>query len=253
MTQICEQCKQSFEASRARFCSKACREQSLRIYEAECTTCGKITLLKKFDFERRQTTLCKSCLGSVRNNPSGSAHSHWQGGHKYWSKGRFGKDPQDLSWSRQKRLCWERDNYTCQHCGKSRQTEGPDWNPDAHHITPWTYCHSHDLNNLVGLCDSCHKIADLKWHRDNPDAIPLDPIKITRKPAANKCHCEGCGRKVLQSPCRNCVKLTRVLLAKEFVDRGASQQEVADHFKVSQSAVSQWLTTPIHPGILGLL
>ena len=45
----------------------------------------------------------------------------------------------------------ERDNYTCQLCGKSGY--------DVDHITPWHISHDSTLSNLRVLCRSCNQIG----------------------------------------------------------------------------------------------
>ena len=31
---------------------------------------------------------------------------------------------------------------------------------DIHHIIPWSFCRTHDYENLIALCPNCHKRAD---------------------------------------------------------------------------------------------
>lgn len=56
---------------------------------------------------------------------------------------------------------FERDNYTCQSCGK----RGCKLN--AHHIKPWSLfpCDRYDVNNGITLCTDCHKAEHKR--RDN--------------------------------------------------------------------------------------
>jgi len=56
----------------------------------------------------------------------------------------------------------ERDNYTCQDCGKSKDDIGR--NPDVHHKKPVKNFENqndaHTISNLVCLCMDCHKIRE---------------------------------------------------------------------------------------------
>lgn len=59
----------------------------------------------------------------------------------------------------QKRRARKKDNYTCQDCGRSGDEVVE---LHVHHITPASEGGSHNLNNLITLCDYCHK----KRHSD---------------------------------------------------------------------------------------
>ena len=89
----------------------------------------------------------------------GDKNPAWRGGFKYWQKGKLGKDDAGLGWKKQRKLAWERDNYTCKKCGEEKR----DRNPDVHHKIPYRISRSHALKNLVSLCKKCHKIEDEKY------------------------------------------------------------------------------------------
>ena len=83
----------------------------------------------------------------------------------WWSGGTVeyrGKD-----WNRQKRKARERDNHTCQRCGKTKEQVGK--NLDVHHIIPYILSEDNSLENLVTLCPSCHKITEWEWRKENPE------------------------------------------------------------------------------------
>ena len=88
---------------------------------------------------------------SLMNNPkiSGPNANNWQGGISH----SYGPD-----WLKQKRLALERDNHTCQHCGKIKKEIGKE--PDVHHIVPHKLTQDNNLDNLVCLCMSCHGRAE---------------------------------------------------------------------------------------------
>ena len=57
---------------------------------------------------------------------------------------------------------YERDNHTCQVCGKSPEGKNQ---LAAHHLETWYSCKErrYDLTNLITLCKSCHA----KYHREH--------------------------------------------------------------------------------------
>lgn len=57
-------------------------------------------------------------------------------------------------WRWQRRLCLERDNFTCQSCGKEKYIQ-------VHHIFPYEESKDNRLTNLISLCGSCHRKVEL--------------------------------------------------------------------------------------------
>lgn len=55
---------------------------------------------------------------------------------------------------------YERDNFTCQICHKVW------WMLNCHHIRTYDYYPElrYDKNNLITLCEECHKMCHSKWH-----------------------------------------------------------------------------------------
>lgn len=129
--------------------------------------------------DSRKPILCRTCRGkrcakAANSSPEkrkqisqwastrfGSNSPTWKGGHRYYVEGKHGRDKDGLSWKQQRLKAWERDDYTCQHCGKVQ--EG--WRPDVHHKIPYRISGSHALENLTCLCRSCHKVADEKYNQ----------------------------------------------------------------------------------------
>lgn len=68
------------------------------------------------------------------------------------------------NWRSQRRNARERDSYTCQRCGITKEEKGK--NPDVHHIKPFrtfgleNYRKANDLSNLICYCNVCHKIVE---------------------------------------------------------------------------------------------
>jgi hypothetical protein len=66
------------------------------------------------------------------------------------------------SWESQRRAARERDGFSCQSCGMSREEHLQQYSvsPHVHHITPWHEFDDHQernkLSNLLTLCVDCH-------------------------------------------------------------------------------------------------
>lgn len=62
-----------------------------------------------------------------------------------------------------KQSIFERDNYTCQNCGK-KGVPGQAWyNLQIHHKIPYRAGGEHTPDNLIVLCSDCHKLLDNDW------------------------------------------------------------------------------------------
>jgi 5-methylcytosine-specific restriction endonuclease McrA len=83
----------------------------------------------------------------------GENSPHWRGG----SVGYYGPN-----WDKQRKAANQRDNFTCQFCGKKKTTRYL----DAAHVVPFRhfglqrYKKANRLSNLVTLCRSCHTKYD---------------------------------------------------------------------------------------------
>jgi len=62
-------------------------------------------------------------------------------------------------WYKQKKLCLERDDYTCQCCGDTKLLE-------VHHWEPYSISFDNSLDNLVVLCKSCHQEKHREYVRE---------------------------------------------------------------------------------------
>ena len=152
---ICKICKSEFTPRRdGRFCSRKCLDKAKpkKVYSFVCEGCGTV----RTTHHRTASAMCLPCFNSTR---SGDKNPRWKGGYQHYAPGRHGRDKDGLSWKVQRRLAWERDNFTCQHC----HIKGGR-NPDVHHIIPWPTSLSHALDNLISLCRKCHSIEDGKCH-----------------------------------------------------------------------------------------
>ena len=77
-----------------------------------------------------------------------------------------------VNWTKQRRKCLERDNYTCRVC----KTTDSDLNrePAVHHITPRNSfdgepLEMNALENLITLCPSCHGRFERRFTDCSPD------------------------------------------------------------------------------------
>lgn len=66
----------------------------------------------------------------------------------------------------------ERDDYTCQRCGHKGAWGIRQENVQVHHVLPRAFGGDHQTQNLVTLCDPCHRKTDAELHR----AMRVDPV-----------------------------------------------------------------------------
>lgn len=88
---------------------------------------------------------------------AGEDHPNYRGG----TSGSYGKN-----WYRNRRLRRERDNKTCQLCGKTPAIE-------VHHIIPFKVSHDNGIENLITLCHSCHSAMNSYCYKVIENKIPL--------------------------------------------------------------------------------
>lgn len=113
-----------------------------------CETCGRIITTLKSRARREPVRFCsQNCLCTWLSN-------QWDGSANVYN-GR---------WREVRRKALRRDDHTCQNCGTTREEIGHE--PDVHHITPVREFNdpqsAHTLDNVVCLCRSCHRYAELE-------------------------------------------------------------------------------------------
>ena len=165
----CENCGEKFTATnkRARYCSK-CRykEQGKKIsghnhpkYNGgkivKCDNCGRELHITLSEYKNHKHHFCsKECYGKWKrvqvqgkNNPAYKPELTDEYRQQYIEDKRVGSKMDE--WRKQ---VFERDNYTCQHCGKETH------NNRAHHKDGYNWCidRRHDVDNGVTLCKECH-------------------------------------------------------------------------------------------------
>jgi 5-methylcytosine-specific restriction endonuclease McrA len=102
--------------------------------------------------------------------------SYFQKGIKIPQDGRrliILKEGYGKNWPKQRKLCFERDSYICQKCGRFgklvKKGKRKYWDVHCHHKVKIShfvinghcdYEKANDLNNLITLCENCHPFAD---------------------------------------------------------------------------------------------
>jgi len=218
-----------------KFCSSKCQGRwkyynVLRV-EKVCG-CGVI-----YWGDRDSPTKCRVCRREeYLPAREGSLNPAWKGGSSQWQPGKHGRDKDGLSWKVQRLLCWERDNYTCQHCDKKQ--EG--WKPDCHHAVPYRISLSHALDNLLSLCRSCHKKAEAQCTELWGGQTLTPPI---RESYHIVCICDASSkdRKFEGGRCSVCRRAEQKRLCLDMVALGRSQKLVSQKLGVSKSLVSYWV------------
>ena len=110
--------------------------------EKLCKVCNKP--FKSYNGIKRSTCGSPECISK---NKSGKSNPNWRGGKSIGRPERFGKRYQ--MW---RRKIFERDGYTCQTCGYTR-------NFHAHHIRSWDLYPElrYEISNGITLCKKCHE------------------------------------------------------------------------------------------------
>ncbi len=158
----CEQCGASFNAPlwqfdkagyKGRFCSNDCCNAShvgvKRVPLRHCRQCGKDY------YPYTKTANVQFC--------SRACHMAWKSAHA-WGCKYYG-----LDWPEQSRKARERDQDTCQDCGKQQHSPAL----DVHHIRPrrlfrGVHVAANALDNLLTLCRSCHRRREAAVRRAYP-------------------------------------------------------------------------------------
>lgn len=139
-------------------CSRECANENKRreIVETQCCVCGKPLLRRKSRLDIRPNPTCsKSCKAVLQHRLSYDETLT----EEYRQTDR-NLNPQNRQFRKD---VFERDNYTCQICGK-RST-----NLNAHHLNSfnWDVNNRYNKENGITLCEKCHKDFHKKYGMGN--------------------------------------------------------------------------------------
>lgn len=151
---LCKHCGKSFTATPSTnkvYCSNKCRfaDRPQKV-SVKCEHCGNDFMIHQYRLKGGVRFCSKECqsLGAVGENS------------KLWLGHRI--DYRGANWNRQRKIARERDNNTCQCCGRKWQ-EGERLFA-VHHIKRFrefaSYLEANVLENLATVCHSCHRRLD---------------------------------------------------------------------------------------------
>lgn len=118
-----------------------------------CLVCGKTFITYPSREEvGRGITCSRACALRSRKN---ERHPRWKGGVSVESR----RMRSSLAFKEWRKAVFDRDDYTCQMCGKRGTYLHP------HHISQYALDveRRFDVTNGITYCKSCH----MKWHKDN--------------------------------------------------------------------------------------
>jgi len=144
------------------FCENVRRsKQDSNVLEVNCAYCGKWYIPTMFDVGHRIQTLNSIYKGEHRLYCSTECKqecpifnkSKYQVGHPKSNKNEYTREVQPEL----RQLVFERDDYTCQKCGKHQNEL--DVGLHCHHLTgvELNPIESADIDNCITLCKTCHK------------------------------------------------------------------------------------------------
>lgn len=154
---ICPTCKTQFthlyHYRKSKYCSHKCWKNRNPKINIECSYCGKEIFVFK-SLATRKKYCSKKCYSLDQRERYKGEKSHlWEGG-----KTKKSQIDRTRSIYRKWRLSvFERDNYTCESCGK-KSGNGKKIILQAHHIEQFSENKEkrYDVNNGVTLCKECH-------------------------------------------------------------------------------------------------
>ncbi len=162
-TYTCELCGKTYDFWSSRFYKRRFCDNCLSKHKSDlftnkikttCGYCGKeIEVIPSRFYSNKYCYCDTTCMAKHYSEIySGENSPTWKGGDPGHYKGH---------WIRQAKLCRERDNNTCQICGKTKEEQGQ--NMDVHHIKRYRYFEdpeeANKLDNLISLCHCCHSFV----------------------------------------------------------------------------------------------
>lgn len=120
--------------------------------------CGHVHTTTFQSFKNSKHKVCESCK---RNLNKGENAYNWSGGYYDKEDTKFRHSLEYREW---RKKVFERDEYTCKHCGCV------DARLNAHHLDGYNWCEEGriDVDNGITLCEDCHKeFHSVYGYKDN--------------------------------------------------------------------------------------
>lgn len=149
----CEVCSAIFYVPRnrsdARYCSPACyrdgRYGKERPTDRTCPVCSIVFSVK--NPSDNNVTCSTTCRRVHKSRLHQGEKSH------FWRGGKMA--PYSGIWRERRAAARDRDGHKCVLCGSIDRIQ-------VHHKVPYRYSKSHELDNLITLCRSCHSREEYK-------------------------------------------------------------------------------------------
>lgn len=169
LLKTCEQCKSSFNARRSivRFCGTSCSSKwraTTYPLPSSCFKQGVPSWNKGLNLSgMKGKKHSKETKKKMRESSIGELASNWRGGISSENE-KIRRSGQYYEW---RKNVFERDNYTCQHCG-TKSIAGNRVRLEADHIKPFASYPDlrFDINNGQTLCAPCHRLTPT-WGKSN--------------------------------------------------------------------------------------
>lgn len=140
----CAHCEKAFlyksSSPDQRYCCVSCRSAARQKQLPLCEVCGETCSRPTRRFCSRECKVDWYRGASVYNYVGGQARDHYA----------------SSFWLERAAFVRERDKV-CQHCGASPDVVGT---LHVHHVIPWRLSRDDSPENLIALCNKCHKRAD---------------------------------------------------------------------------------------------
>jgi len=153
-------CEKTEKRNGKHYCSQECMGESFKDrITLICSQCGKEFQRARsgVDLNNKHYFCSKECQKiNTDYILKGIDHYGYKTGKTCYKRGE--------NWLKVRRAVYERDNNTCQICGRTQEEVGKKLS--VHHIKPYrlfgNYEEANNLENLITLCQSCHMIEEYK-------------------------------------------------------------------------------------------
>ena len=161
-TRQCRQCGVEFYKKKhqeyAYYCSAKCYFEHRWQGHTETRTCVVCRTPFEIQLSDPRTTCSIECAQKWKRLSHLGERSH------FWRGGKTA--PYHSEWRIYRAAAVERDGHKCVLCGATDTIQ-------VHHINPYRYSKSHELDNLVTLCRKCHSKEELKINSASRNGLSL--------------------------------------------------------------------------------